>query len=491
MIAKGDHGQLGVKPMAPGGIFVGAGWLAACKLGSQIFSWVGTFYVASQLLPSDYGLSNLSTAFTEFAVILTNLGIGTTMVQRQQMDYEKVHNLFTATVVLGLLLALSAFGLSYFGAWYFKNPELVALTQFTALIYILSTLTIVPYNFLNRDMRFKERGLLDMYSVIASISVQMVMAYMGFGVWTLLWGSVVRFGVRLALAFWYSGYRPQIRFNFGLLKDDIGFSAQLTLNWMLFVLKERSIPIIIGRAYTVGQMGLLGFAGSLSGIPNLKIVQLLREILLPLLSKRAHSPEAQLSGLATALKVMALLILPLYLCGWYYGEPVLALILPEQWAPMFPLFEVLCLVQMWNVLASIVSIYNTAQGKPLRSTWFELAMAIIIPGATFAFRSLDLFHLAHLWSALGAAIFFAWFAWQFRAEGVFLRRFLGQLASVVLICGMLFCLDKLGAPFAEAHSGSITADWTTMAARVVLFLAGYGLYLRIAHWDFLHSLRKK
>jgi PST family polysaccharide transporter len=462
-----------------------------CKLGSQIFSWIGTLYVASQLLPRDYGLSNLSTAFTEFAVILTNLGIGTTLIQRQEVDRDKADNLFTATIGLGLLLAASAFGLSYFGAWYFKDPELVVLTQFTAIIYLLSSITIVPYNFLNREMRFKERGLLDMYSVFASISVQILLASLGFGVWTLLWGSVVRFGLRLTLAFRYSGYRPRLHFSWTLLKEDIGFSAQLTLNWFLSVLKDRSVPIIIGRTYSVAQLGLLGFAGSLSGIPNLKVVQLLREVLLPLLAKRNGNPRAQLNGLGTALKVMALLILPIYLCGWYYGEAALACILPPKWTDMFPLFEVLCLVQMWNVLASIVSIYNTAQGRPSRSTWFEVSMAIIIPSATFAFRRMNLFHLAHLWSALGASVFLIWFAWQFHSHGAFLRRFLGQLASMLAICAALFFADRLIAPFDAVEMGRTPEAWTALAARLGLFVSGYALYLRLAHWKFLLGLRKK
>jgi teichuronic acid exporter len=497
MIARGEadtraaHMHL---PLNPPGVFAGAGWLASCKFGSQIFSWIGTFYVATHLSPTDYGLSNLSTAFTEFAVILTNLGIGTTLVQRQERDRDKEDTLFTATLFLGMALAVAALGLAYFGAWYFKNPRLTALTQFTAIIYLLSTLTIVPYNFLNRDMRFKERGLLDMYSVIASITVQMILARLGFGVWTLLWGSVVRFGSRLGFALWYSGYRPRLFFRYALLKEDVGFSARLTLNWFLSVARDRSVPIIIGRIYSVSQLGLLGFAGSLSGIPNLKLVQLLREVLLPLLAKRAHSPAAQLSGLGTALKLMALLILPVYLCGWYYGEAVLARILPEKWTPMFPLFEALCLVQLWNVLASIVSIYNTAQGKPGRSTWFEAGMALAVPAATFAFRRLDLLHLAHVWSVLGAAVFFAWFIWQFRAEPAFIRRFTGQALSAVLVCAALFCADRLIAPLASfpaADQGRNFTAWAVLASRVALFLSGYGLYLRLAHWDFLMNLRKK
>ena len=472
-----------------GGVFAGAGWLAASKLGSQVFSWAGTFYVATHLSPSDYGLSNLSTAFTEFAVILTNLGIGTTLVQRQESDAAKADTLFTATVGMGVLLALSAIGLSWFGAWYFRNDRLVALTQFTAIIYLLSSMTIVPYNFLNRDMRFKERGLLDMYSVVASISIQMLLARMGMGVWTLLWGSVVRFGVRLGLAFHYSGYRPRLNFQWHLLREDLGFSARLTLNWFLFVLKERSIPIIIGRTFSVARLGLLGFAGSLSGIPNLKIVQLLREVLLPLLAKRKHDPDAQLRGLRTALKVMALLIFPIYLCGWHFGAATLAPILPERWRPMFPLFEALCLVQMWTVLASIVSIYNTAQGRPGRSTWYEAAMALTIPAATFAFRRMDLLHLAHLWSALGGLVFIGWFAWQFRRERGLVAGFGGQMLSVVAVCALLFLIDRLMAPGLGYTSGK--AVWVALATRLAMFIAGYALFLRLAHGEFLAGLKRK
>jgi O-antigen/teichoic acid export membrane protein len=214
-------------------------------------------------------------------------------------------------------------------------------------------------------------------------------------------------------------------------------------------------------------------------------------VLLPLLSKRYNNPRSQLGGLATALRVMALLILPIYLCGWYFGEAALACILPPKWTAMFPLFEVLCLVQMWNVLASIVSIYNTAQSRPSRSTWFELSMALIVPAATLIFRSVDLFHLAHLWSAIGGSVFLAWFILQFRGEREFMRRFAGQVLSMALVCAALFCLDKAVAPFAAAHLGRTPAAWASLAARIALFLSGYGLYLRLAHWDFLVGLRKK
>jgi PST family polysaccharide transporter len=473
---------------AAGRNFAGASWLALSKAGSQAFSWVGTLYVASRLTPEDYGLSNLSTAFTEFAYILTNSGLGTTLIQRQDGpgDRSRSDSLFTLSLFIGVFLALCALVLSYFGAWYFRNPELIPLTQFTAVTYILTTLAIVPYNHLNRDMRFKERGLLDMYSTWISIAAQVAMAALGFGVWTLVFGVAVRAGVRLWLAFRYSGYRPSFGFDWGVIRGDLGFSARLTFNWLLFVIKERSIPVLIGRSHSVAQLGYLGFAGSLAGIPNLKVVQLLREVLLPLLARRSGRPGEQLRGLATAMKGMALFVAPLYLAGYWYGEAALRHLLPAKWEPMFPLFQVLCLVQLWTVLSSIVAIYNTAQGRPGRSTAYDLAMALLVPGLTFLLRAEDLRFLAHVWSAVGAAVFLAWFAFLFRGEGAFLRGFTGCLLGAAAACGTAFLFDAFVlAPRLpeEALTGSLL--------RLAAFAAFYLGFLRVFHWGFLRELRRK
>jgi hypothetical protein len=143
------------------------------------------------------------------------------------------------------------------------------------------------------------------------------------------------------------------------------------------------------------------------------------------------------------------------------------------------------------VLASIVSIYNTAQGKPGRSTWYEGAMALCVPAATLLCLHLRLIQLAHVWSAVGALVFFAWFAWQFRAEREFVRGFLGQAGASAAVCAALFALDTLAAPLLTGAGESREAAWAAILGRLALFSAGYLIYLRAAHWRFLVSLRKK
>ena len=471
----------------PPSLFTGASWLAASRLVSQIYSWIGTFYVASMLLPKDFGMATLATAFTEFAFVLSNMGIGATLIQRQETDKRKIDNLFTATLILGAVLAVGALFLAYPGARYFKNEALIHLTQFTALVYLFNAVSIVPYNFLNRDMRFKERGIIDLASVFLSISAQILMARAGYGVWTLMAAPALRFFCRMLLSFYYSGYRPSLFLNFAMLKEDLIFGMQITTNWFLFMLRDRSILIILGRFYTVAELGLLNLAGTLAAIPNQKVVQLLQEILLPAFSKRKGDHAGKISALTTAFRVMLVVVFPLYLCGFWYGRDVLLHVLHSQWAPMFPLFQVLCVVQVWGMFAGFVSTFITADGKPYKSTVYEVAMIAVIPAVTYLWHGLPMVAMAAVWGVLSFAIYLVWLCVVFRKEPAFLGRIFMLMLQVIGVCSLGFAVDyALARAFALPHDSL----WAT-SARVAGFSLFYLAYLRIGHWSFLSQLRKK
>jgi hypothetical protein len=118
-------------------------------------------------------------------------------------------------------------------------------------------------------------------------------------------------------------------------------------------------------------------------------------------------------------------------------------------------------------------------------------MARCIPAATLACIHFRLIQLAHIWSAEGASVFFIWFVWQFRRENALVRGFLGQVLSAVGVSAALFAADALIAPHLPGLELGKEAAWAALIGRIALFCAGYGLFLRLAHWTFLVALRRK
>jgi O-antigen/teichoic acid export membrane protein len=466
------------------GVFKGAQWLVGSKAVSQAFSWAGTFLVATTLAPGDYGLSVMATVFTEFARIFADFGVGVTLIQKKQLEENETHNLFTFSLCLGLFFGLLCFPIAILGSWYFQRTDIIPYTQFTAVIFLTSALTIVPYNLLNRHMRFRERGLVDVYSTVGAIAGQVTMAYSGFGTWTLILGVALRQFIQMGFAFYFSGYRPRLFLSWRLLKGDMKMSVPLTFNQLLVLFMERSIPLILGRFFGAAHLGYLSLASTLSDIPNQKVVQILREILLPLLSRREGRDK--LNGLQTGLKVFALLILPLFITGFYYGSEVLDLIFPDKWAPMFPLFEVLCLSQIPLLLCSLTGIYFTADGKPSRVSTYLTALSFLIPVVTFLFARESLLFLCALWTVIRWGVFLVWFWYHFRGEPAFLARSLGmQFLAAAASCAPIF-LDHLLLRFLPEVPSLLATPM-----RVSFFLVLYGGFLAVFHRDFILGLRHK
>jgi hypothetical protein len=71
------------------------------------------------------------------------------------------------------------------------------------------------------------------------------------------------------------------------------------------------------------------------------------------------------------------------------------------------------------------------------------------------------------------------------------RGFLGQALSAIGVSGALFALDYAAAAHLPGADAGREAAWAALIARIGLFCAGYGLFLRLTHWQFLISLRRK
>ena len=71
-------------------VLSGLKWSAAGKLLGQIISWISTIVVIRMLEPSDYGLMSLSIIFTSLCYVLSQMGLGSAIVQSKKSGDDGV-----------------------------------------------------------------------------------------------------------------------------------------------------------------------------------------------------------------------------------------------------------------------------------------------------------------------------------------------------------------------------------------------------------------
>ena len=187
--------------------FKGASWLALFKLVSQVFSWTITIIIAKLLMPSDYGLFGMAIFVTGYAELFSGLGLGSAIIQRNDLNKRELSSIFWFALFVSLLFALSCFPISYLTARLFNNAGIIPLTQSASIIFILSGLQIVPAALLQKEMEFKKVGWVEMVSTCISSILMLLIAYLGGGFWALMGGRMVRVFVSMVLLFLFCALR--------------------------------------------------------------------------------------------------------------------------------------------------------------------------------------------------------------------------------------------------------------------------------------------
>ena len=87
-------------------------WTGSAKLVSRAVSWASTLVLGRFLQPSDYGLVAMAGAVTGLVQILSEFGIGQTIVTLRELSDEAIEQLNGLSVLIGVAACAFAIGVS-------------------------------------------------------------------------------------------------------------------------------------------------------------------------------------------------------------------------------------------------------------------------------------------------------------------------------------------------------------------------------------------
>jgi len=354
-------------------------WLALFKFLSQVLSWCVTILVARILVPEDYGLMEMATVITGYAVIFSELGLGAAIIQKPRQTKEELSSVFWFAFGFSLLLAMGAVAVAYPTAAMFNEPRVIPITQSTSILFATSGMQIVPLSLLKKELEFKTIGKIEMLGVAVSSLCMYLIAKMGGGVWTLIGGHIIRNVTKLILVYLETRWRPSLHFRREELRGYVGFGITVALGQSLFYVYDKSDRFFAARAWPAQTLGYYSFALELAKIPTEKIVVLINQVSFPALSKLQDQKEKFRELYLGIIKVTACIVFPLFVGGFLVAEELVRSLLNERWYPMINVFRYLCLAQMMTALSAINNSVHTARGRPGLGLFFNAFAALAMP----------------------------------------------------------------------------------------------------------------
>ncbi len=181
-------------------------------VGGQILKVVAqtvAMAVLARLLhPEAFGLIAMAAVIVTVLEMFKDLGLSAATVQREEITHAEVSTLFWVNVGLGVVAALLMIPLAPLMAWFYHQPQLVGITLWLGLGFILSGLSTQHLALLRRQMRFTALAVVQMTAEIAGLIAAIIAAVMGADYWALVLQRIVWAGWLAAGGWILCRWRP-------------------------------------------------------------------------------------------------------------------------------------------------------------------------------------------------------------------------------------------------------------------------------------------
>ena len=222
-------------------------WLTGLTFSGQAFTWIVSIFVIRLLEPEDYGLMAMAGFFVGFLALWRELGLSPAVIQKKDISNVELKRVFGCVILLNILFVLLIFTLAPLAAMFFSEPKIVPILRALSINFPLTALYFLPQALLKRNLEFKKKSFIDLLANIFASFVLLTLAYLGYGVWSLVL-SLVSMNIFKAIAFnTQRKYCYWPSFELSGMRHFMLFGGHITLTRSLWHLYSQADILIAGR----------------------------------------------------------------------------------------------------------------------------------------------------------------------------------------------------------------------------------------------------
>ena len=202
-------------------------WKFAERITAQLVTLIVSVILARLLDPSHYGIISIVTIFITIANVFVSDSFGSALIQKKDADIKDFSSVLYFNIAFSIVLYLLLFILApYVSSFYGEGYEtLTPVLRVLSLRLILSAINSVQQAYVSRHMMFQKFFWSTLLGTVASAIVGIVMAYSGFGVWSLVAQYLTNTTVDTIVLNRILDFRPKLVFSVQRLKKLVPFGA--------------------------------------------------------------------------------------------------------------------------------------------------------------------------------------------------------------------------------------------------------------------------
>jgi O-antigen/teichoic acid export membrane protein len=456
----------------------GGFWISLGFASQQGLSVLRTFVLARLLTPEDFGVIGLTVLILFAGNILTELNIGSALIQKPNLSERFKHTAWSFSLLRGIILAAGLIGLSPCIAGMLNYPELERYLRIGSINFLLISIPTVPLSLLMRHLKYKKRVLLDIAREIVTVALSISLALWLRSAWALLLGLLAGQFIVAGGIWFISDYKPLWVFDRKSFAELWKFGIPLYISGLITYLVTRGDDLVVSKLRGISVLGQYQVVFNIAEMLTRGLSDVVARVVFPAYSIIAGEGRDLGDGFSKVWSVLVLLLLPI--CGIVVVFPseIINILLGNQWLSAAPALTLLIVGESIRALCVPFGTIILASGNTANLSRIKIIEVII-------FGTL-IFPLTVRWGIEGAAACLI-IVYTFTLSGsIYMANKVSRILRP-LISGIGEPL--LGTIVIALLAGQIPNPNTWMTIVVVMiWTLIWGIYIALRHGDLLSKI---
>lgn len=449
--------------------FSGVVWSSAADIGQRAFSFLILLILVRLLTPQEFGTAATALMIIQLLQPVTRFGLYDYLIFRQDADEPTKGAAWLTGIALGAVSSLLLFAVAGLVAQAFSDPALAPVLRALSPIFLLRSISCVHEAMLVKQLGFKTLALRTVSAVFIAGVVAIVLAYSGWGVYSLVIQQLVNALVATVVLCFSYRWLPSFAGVRGKLRTVVAAGSKYTIAQLFSSLNSTVYGLAIGLFVGTQAAGVFRLAWTGLDLCIQLTIRPFMQVAQPLFSQIQTDRKRLREVFIKVCQHCAVLTFPIFSWMAVMGPEVGSFAYGPRFAHAGEVLSIICFVVFPATPNYLIPVLLSAVGQPSRVLVLSAAQSVL--SVLFAM-------IAVRWGMTGIAIAFVLrtllttplgFAFLKRSTDVSIPD-IGRALAMPIIASVLMMLSVVGTKYL------IPDDHAVVIPLVVSGIVGAAVY---------------
>lgn len=359
----------------------GVQWTTLSAVFNTLIQFLRVAILVRLLEKSDFGLMAIVMMILGFMGLFSDMGIGSAIIHRKDITEREYSSLYWFNFAINTFLYFFIWGVSGLVAEFYHEPILCILIPIMGVNLFFTAFGRQFSVVAQKELQFRFISIVEIITNIVSLVPAVVFAYLGWGVYSLIYSTLLASLFSNLFFFVKMRKHHKIIFHFSLLeiKPFLKIGLFQTGGQILNYFNTQFDVIIIGRMLGTEVLGVYNLAKNLAMRPTQVINPIITKIAAPLLSKMQDDTSLLKKSYLFIIRLLSMTNFPIYFAMAILAQPILAIVYGVNDMEMAHILAILSLYYMLRSIGNPVGGLVIAKGRTDLEFYWNMGMFLFFP----------------------------------------------------------------------------------------------------------------